>query len=338
MSTAADAHERDRGAGGPGSPPRNRAAVLASGAWLLIRRTAAAAFRYRVTGLAAEAAFFALLSLPPLMLGLIGLFGYFRGVLGERTIEQIRAFVMDTAHTVLTDSVVDAAVKPLLSDILHGGRTDIVSISFIISLWSGSRALNVYVDTITIAYGLNGLRGIIRTRMLSFTLYVLGLIGGGVAIPLLVMGPTLLRHALPVSPLAVQILYWPVLVVLCVLFLTGLYTAAVPARVPWWRNTPGAFLALVIWIIGSAALRLYLGVSLSGVSIYGSLAAPIAVLAWLYVTAIAVLIGALLNATSDQLWPIPATKEAREARAQATQPMRIGATTLRSRYDDDDGG
>ena len=43
---------------------------------------------------------------------------------------------------------------------------------FLLSLWSGSRALNVYIDTVTIMYGLGGHRGIIRTRMLSFTLTV----------------------------------------------------------------------------------------------------------------------------------------------------------------------
>ncbi|HEY3682754.1 MAG TPA: YihY/virulence factor BrkB family protein [Streptosporangiaceae bacterium] len=347
MSTAADAREREPGDGEqPRRPPRPplhtraraRTRVLASGTWRLGKHTALSAFRYRVTGLSAEAAFFALLSLPPLMLGIIGLVGYFRPLLGQHTITQIRAFVMDTAHTVLTGSVVDAVVVPLLEGILRGGRTDIVSISFLISLWSGSRALNVYVDTITIAYGLNGLRGIVRTRALSFTLYVLGLVGGIVVIPLLIMGPTLIRDWLPVSPLVVHIFYWPVLVVLCVLFLTGLYGASVPVRTPWWRNLPGAFLALVIWIIGSAALRLYLGVSLSGVSIYGSLAAPIAVLAWLYVTAFAVLIGALLNASIDQLWPIAATREARKAREQATQPMRIGATRWRSRHDEPRSG
>lgn len=317
-----------------GTRLRARAAVLASGGWRLIRQTAVSAFQYRITGLAAEAAFFALLSLPPLALGIIGMFGYFRGFLSPRTIDHIQGFVLGGAHTVLTDGVVNAAVRPLLDDVLHGGRTDIVSVSFLISLWSGSRALNVYVDTITIAYGLNGLRGVIRTRALSFTLYVLGLVGGTVVIPLLVMGPTLLREWLPVPAVVVQILYWPVLIVLSVLFLTALYVASVPVRVPWWRNLPGAFLALVIWIVGSALLRVYLGVSLANVSIYGPLAAPIAVLAWLYVTAIAVLIGALLNAASDQLWPTASTREARVARARATQPMRIGAITLRSHHEE----
>ena len=47
-----------------------------------------------------------------------------------------------------------------------------ISIGFIIALWSGSRALNVFVDTITIMYGMAGKRGIVRTRALSFALYV----------------------------------------------------------------------------------------------------------------------------------------------------------------------
>lgn len=316
-----------------GARLRARAAELGSGAWKLTRQTAVSAFQYRITGLAAEAAFFALLSLPPLALGLIGMFGYFRGFLSKHTITYLQHFVLGGAHAVLTDGVVNAAVRPLLNEVLHGGRTDIVSVSFLISLWSGSRALNVYVDTITIAYGLSGVRGVIRTRALSFALYALGLVGGTIVIPLLIMGPSLLREWLPVPPVAVQVLYWPVLIVLSVLFLTGLYVASVPVRVPWRRNLPGAFLALIIWIAGSALLRVYLGVSLANVSIYGPLAAPIAVLAWLYVTAIAVLIGALLNAASDQLWPIPATREARVARARATQPMRIGAITLRSHHE-----
>ena len=47
----------------------------------------------------------------------------------------------------------------------------------VIALWSGSRALNVFIDTISIMYGLGGKRGIIRTRILSFTLYVAAEIG-----------------------------------------------------------------------------------------------------------------------------------------------------------------
>lgn len=64
--------------------------------------------------------------------------------------------------------------------------------------------------------------------------------------------------------------------------------------------------ALAIWIAGSAALRLYLGHVLTRTSVYGSLAAPIAVLVWLYLTALAVLLGAALNAA---LRPRPAGRQ-----------------------------
>ena len=57
-----------------------------------------------------------------------------------------------------------------------------------LALWSGSRALNVFVDTITIMHGLGGHRGIIKTRALSFVLYILAMVTGGVSIPLVSPG------------------------------------------------------------------------------------------------------------------------------------------------------
>ncbi|MFC9973336.1 YihY/virulence factor BrkB family protein [Spirillospora sp. NPDC127200] len=303
---------------------RCRAAARGSGAalrragrvaWELTKGTASAGFRHRVTGLAAEAAFFALLSLPPLVIGLIGTMGHFRGVLGPRTVTEVRTWVIAQAQTVLTGPAVDTVVVPLIDDVIEGGSPDIVSLGFLISLWAGSRATNVYVDTITIAYGLSGLRGVVRTRLRAFFLYLVGLLAMLVVIPLMVAGPALVREALPESAGFVQLFYWPVVVTLSVLFLTLLYHMSVPVRTAWWREAPGAVIALLIWIVGSVTLRLYLAGSLSGVSVYGSLAAAIAVLAWLYVAALAVLIGAALNAEIDRRWPSAGTARARAVRA-----------------------
>lgn len=275
-------------------------------------RTPIELFRYRVTGLAAEAAFFALLSLPPLILGLIGMLGYFRSVVGAGTIAQIRTFILDNAASILTQPTVDSVVAPLLQDILRGGRADVISVSFIIALWSGSRALNVYVDTITIAYGLAGYRHIVITRALSFLLYLVGLALGIFVLPLIVAGPTLVRQAVPGSGGVVNILYWPVVVALSMVFLALLYHVAVPIRSSWWRALPGAALAVLVWILGSFLLRLYLQTSFTGLALYRSLAAPIAVLGWLFITSLAVLIGAALNAEIDKEWPSAATMRARE--------------------------
>jgi membrane protein len=299
------------------TPAGTTAAGVRTTAWRLVRDTAVAAFRYRVTGLAAEAAFFALLSLPPLILGLIGTMGHFRGALGEPTVNEIRAWMLEQARTVLTGPAVTTVVEPLIDDVIRGGGVDIVSLSFLISLWAGSRALNVYVDTITIAYGLSGIRGVIRTRLRSFCLYLVGLLMMLVVIPLLVAGPTLVREAVPGSGEVVALLYWPVVVTVSILFLATLYHLSVPARTAWWREVPGAVIALVIWLLGSLLLRVYLAGSLSGVSVYGSLAASIAILGWLYVAALAVLIGAALNAEIDKIWPSEGTARARAVRSMA---------------------
>ncbi|MGN6130011.1 MAG: YihY/virulence factor BrkB family protein, partial [Nocardioidaceae bacterium] len=208
--------------------------------WRLLVSTVATCFRNRVTGLAAEAAFFALLSLPPLIFGLAGSIGYaFSGVSAAR-VGEIRDAILALASRALTEQTVDAVIRPTLNDVFRGGRFDVVSVGFVLALWSGSRALNVFVDTITIMYGLGGHRGVLRTRMLSFTLYVMGLVTGVVTIPLVVAGPDLVDRLVPARLAFLQNVYWPVVLVLCICFLATLYHVSVPVRTSWRYNVPGA--------------------------------------------------------------------------------------------------
>jgi membrane protein len=260
--------------------------------------------RYRVTGLAAEGAFFAILSLPPLIFGLAGSLGYIASKWFEvETINDIKQQIVDLAARALTDDSIKSVISPTLDQVLNGGRPDVISIGFVLSLWSGSRALNVFVDTITIMYGMGGKRGIVRTRALSFSLYCAALVIGVIVLPLVLAGPDAVQALLPHRLDFLNQLYWPVVTILSAGFLNTLYHLSVPIRTPWVSDLPGSFLALSIWILGSFVLRWVLQSTVGGTSIYGPLAAPIAVLMWLYMTAIAVLIGAALNAVVDRLWP-----------------------------------
>jgi membrane protein len=288
--------------------------------WLLIKGATLAGVRYRITGLAAEAAFWALLSMPPLMLGLVSSVGRLKGAFSGDGGDQFSAWVLQKAGTVLTQPAVNNVVKPMLDDVVHGGKVEVLSLGFLLSLWAGSRAVTVYVDTISISYGLADVRGIIRTRVKSFFLYTIGLLIAVVVLPLLVVGPSLVRNTLPGGELVVQLAYWPVVVGLSVLFLSLLYHQSVPVRTAWWREVPGSVLALGIWVGGSIILRTYLSGTLTGISVSASLAAPIAVMIWLYVAALAVLIGACLNAEVDKMWPGPDTARARAAALAKNQP------------------
>jgi membrane protein len=298
--------------------------------WRLIRETTAVCFRYRVTGLAAEAGFFALLSLPPLLLGLVGSIGYLGNWVGSDVVKDVQKSIIDGSEQVLTTDVVNDIIRQTLDDVFDGGRFDIVSIGFVIALWSGSRALNVFIDTISIMYGLGGMRGIIRTRILSFSLYVGAVIVGSIVVPLVLVGPTLIGKLLPEQVDFLESLYWPVATLLSVLSLTSLYHISAPVRTPWRRDLPGALLTITIWFLGSYVVRWVIEISVGGTStsIYGPLAAPIVLMIWLYVLSIAVLIGAALNAAVESIWP---RREVQVARAKALEKQQPGPDGRRSR-------
>ena len=288
--------------------------------WRLVVATVSSCLRYRVTGLAAEAAFFAVVSVPPLIFAMAGAIGYVTERFSPAQVADVRAAVIDLSERALTQGAVDRVLVPTIDDVLAGGRFDVISLGFVLALWSGSRALNVFVDTITIMHGLGGHRGIIRTRALSFLLYVLAMVTGVVSVPLVVAGPSLVRRWLPSRFEFVSGFYWPVVVLVCICFLATLYHVSVPVRTNWSFNLPGATFSLVAWIVGSFLLRWVLtATAADSRSIYGPLAAPIAVLVWLYLVAIAVLIGAAVNAAFDTVFP---QKETTSARLELVSRLR----------------
>ncbi len=282
-------------------------------AWLLLKDTVNSCIEYRILGLAAEAAFFTLLSLPPLFLGLLGLLGYVDNWTDTTTVASIEENILRAVGTVLSDRGVNDIAKPLLDDVTRRGRPDIISLGFAFALWSGSRAVNVFIDTITVMYGLDGQRGIVKTRLLAFLLYIVALLIGAVVLPLMVAGPDAVVRLVPWGTEVIAVLYWPTVTLLSIAFLTTLYHVSVPVRSPWIEDVPGALVALAMWVLGSFLLRLYLTNTVEGPTIYGSLAAPVAVLLWIGISAFAVLVGAAVNAAIDRVWPSVATAAAREA-------------------------
>ncbi|MEJ5915855.1 YihY/virulence factor BrkB family protein [Pseudokineococcus sp. 1T1Z-3] len=295
---------------GGSRPGRLRAAVrrtpYVGTAVSVVGRAGGLALRHRVTGLAGESAFFALLSLPPLVLGLAGTAALVGSRLGADTTAQLETALRTQLSPFLTADVVEEAIVPTLTAALEGPRFQIISFGFLLSLWSGSRALGVLLDAVSIMYGTGGQRHPVRGRALSLLLYVVGLAVGGLALPLLLLGPTFLELLLPVELEVVVALYWPAVLLASSLLLALLYRVATPQRLPWSRAVPGAVLALVLWVLTSLGLRLLLEVTVGtgrSVAIYGPLTAPIVLLLWLYLLSLGVLLGAGLNAAVEQVRP-----------------------------------
>lgn len=271
----------------------------------LVAETAMVAFRYRATGLAAEAAFFTLLSIPPLLLALVAGAGFASEWLGPTTLMRMSNALETWSLSFLTPDTVQQVIMPTYRETLSVGRADILSFGFLVALWSGSRALHIFLDAISIMYGQGGERGPVRARVVSLTAYLASVVTMGLVLPLLLIGPGYLLRWLPEELDRLVELYWPLVGILGIVSLTGLFHFATPQRSPFFRDLPGALLTVVFWVVSSVLIRGWAENTAGGWSVFGPLTVPIILLVYLYFLSFAVLVGASLNAAIRRLWPPP---------------------------------
>jgi membrane protein len=301
--------------------------------WAVVRATAAQAWADRVFGLAAEAGFWALLSLTPLLLVLVAAVGYLTPLFGAHLVVELEKDMLRGAGHFMAPAAVQQVLTPVLTDVLQHGRGGIISLSFPLALWTGSTAMNTYVNTITISYGMRHVRSAVRARLVAFGLYLGALVAGVAALPLLVTAPRWIADVAPGPVLSVlrpvvAIAYWPVLVVVCTGLLATLYHVAVPVRGRWRRDLPGAIAAMLMWLASSLLLRAYLAFAIGHSPTYGALSAPVAILLFLYVSALAVLLGGELNAQIASCRPAPPSRDMLSVPARRLDergPARDGA-------------
>ncbi|MEX2324722.1 MAG: YihY/virulence factor BrkB family protein [Nitriliruptoraceae bacterium] len=277
----------------------------------VVVKTASSAVADRLPGLAAEIAFWVLLSLPALLLAVVASFGLIGDWLGPDWQDQLSERVSETAGLVLADSVVDNTILPVLDQLLEGGGVGLVSIAFIAAVWTASRAVKVVLQTVTIVSARAQLRDGWKDRLIGFGITFAAMLSGIVFAPILLAGPNFGTQisrllAVPASPVetAWSWAWWPVVLVGATLTIALIYHVGIPGVSRWRTQLPGAAFATASWLLGSAGLRLYGTWFMSTDSIYGSLAGPLVALLWLWLSGFAVLLGAELNAA------ISATSEA----------------------------
>jgi membrane protein len=274
------------------------------------RRTLVKAWDDSLFGESAQAAFWQTLSLPPLLLGLLGSLGYIGAWFGPNTVDTVQRRIIAVSGNLFSPSAVDQIIAPTVADILSTGRGEVVSVGFLISLWAGSSAMSSFVDSVTKAHGQYGVRNLVWQRILAMLIYIASLVVGIFALPLVAIGPDLLTRLLPaaVAGTGASVLAWayyPVLTVALVLSLSVLYKVALPNRLPWRRGLPGALLGVVVFLVATAVLRLYISWVTGTGYTYGALAAPIAFLLATFFFGMGVVLGAQLNNAIQELWPAP---------------------------------
>lgn len=256
----------------------------------------------RVTGLAAEIAFYGVLSLLPAFLVIAAGLGSLEWLIGGGAARRAENELLDLLHRVLTDeaSGTVAAVESLFTS----RRPGVVTFSAIAALWALSRAFSGIIDALDVVYDLDERRPWLRRRALS-----LGLAVGSAAMVTLVLaafvvGPLLgsgreVADALGFGgafATAWNWLRWPVVGVALVAWAATLYHFAPNQRTAWRAELPGALTATAAWIAASVGLSSYLAVAGSANAVLGALGGALIALVWLYALAIGLLIGGEVNA------------------------------------------
>jgi len=267
--------------------------------WRISLRTLAKSWDDSIFSESAQAGFWSALSLPPLLLGLLGTLAYVAPLFGPDMLPSIEHQVISTAHSVFSPSVVNEIIEPTIRDIASNARGEVVSLGFLISLWAGSSAISAFVDSVVEAHDQTPLRHPVRQRFFALFLYVVGLV---------VVGPRKIGEHIPVS--LANILrygYYPALILGLMFGVMILYRVALPMPLPSHRLIFGAILATAVFVIATLGLRFYLRWITSTGYTYGALSTPIAFLLFAFFGGFAIMIGAELNASIQEEFPAPKT-------------------------------
>ena len=335
------ARRRARHAGGP--TVAQRAVALADRhpgtvrGWGVVQlgvRSVVRSGEVRITGLAAEMTYYALISLVPIATALGASLGYLRPLLGDEQVDEIRTSVVDGLATVFAQQVATDVLAPLVDGLLDERRGGFALGALAVTLYLASRVFRAAVRALDDAYRVESRQSLVTQYLLGFAFTVGALVTLVTVLLLVVVGPLLgggdaLAARLGLGDAfsaAWSVLRWPAVLVLGGAFLTLLYRYAPNVVSTWRRCLPGAVVGTLGVLLVSTGFVAYVAVAVpetpgadAGSAAVVQAAAQMLglVLAgalWIWLSSIAVLLGGVLNAEVDAARP-------RARRAQTPAPV-----------------
>ena len=249
---------------------------------------------------------------------------------GLAALVSIYGLAFDTAQiekqVAALSGVLPVQTQELLSQEMHSlveGSTGALGVAavfgLLLALWSASRGMSGLITAINIAYEEKERRSFLRFNLIALGLTLGVVVGGGLAIALIAVLPAAVQLLAVGSATKwlLLLVQWPLLIVLVMAGLALLYRFGPDRDKPQWRwVTPGAIAATVLWIIASIGFTFYVANFNSYNKTYGSLGGVVILLTWLYLSALVVLLGAVINAQSERQTRKDSTEGAPRAMGQ----------------------
>jgi membrane protein len=282
----------------PGAQASKPTEIPRRGWWQITRRAVTEAKTDQVPLLAAGVAFYAFLSIFPALIAMVMLYGLVADpAQAAAQVESYAQALPSSAQQLLTDQV-----DQLTSTSSRSLGIGLV-VALLLALWSASNGVGNLVTAINLCYDEEETRGFVKRKGLALLLTLGAIVFVTVAFALVAVVPAVLNAlGLPLGVrLVVQVVRWIGLVIAVTVAFAVLYRLA-PARdgAKFRWVTLGAGLATLIWLVGSVGFSVYVDNFGSYGKTYGSLAGVVVLLLWLWISSIAVLFGAEVNAETEQ--------------------------------------
>lgn len=267
----------------------------------IVVRAVKQALAHGITDSAAALAYYSFLAVPAVLLVAVGLFSL---------------IASSEAITTLIDklgTVAPSQATQLIEDSLRrmrenaNGSLAMVIVGFALALWTTTGAMTAFMRAVNGAYDREETRGFVKQRVVAVQMVIGLALAFLLVFGLLVLGPVIshwIGSALDAEGFigwAWWIAQWPILIgALLLVFATVLYLAPNVEHPRWQLVTPGSLFAVVVWLVASGLFAVYTSMFSSYNKTWGSLAAVIVMLTWLWLSGLSLLLGAEINAETER--------------------------------------
>jgi membrane protein len=267
----------------------------------ILRRAVRESGRDHIPNLAAALAYYAFLAIPSALLLAAGLFGLLAAP--------------DTVSTVIDklSQVMPSEATKLVRDSLarltqhQGTSLTLIAVGGALALWSLSGAMLSLMWALNLAYDRDETRGFVKRRLTAFAMVFFALLAFGLVFGLLVLGPAVsgwIGDAVGEKTI-VQVVWWaaqwPLLLGGLLFAFAAMLHLGPNVKHPRWRFLSfGAVVAIAVWLLASGAFAYYVSRFGSYNKAWGSLAAVVVMLTWLWLSSLALLFGAEVNAEAER--------------------------------------
>ena len=267
----------------------------------IMKRAGKEALDDHITNLAAALAYYAFLAIPSALLVGLGVFSLVAdpGTINS-LVDKLGSVLPGEATTLLESNLRNMTEK-------QATGITIIGIGGLLALWSLGGAMQNVMWALNVAYERDETRGFVRRRLTAWAMLVFVVIGFALSFGLLVLGPQLsnwIGDAVGAESL-VSILWWvaqwPILIGGLLIVFAGILWLGPNVDHPRWHFlTFGAVVAVVIWLLASGLFSLYVSQFGSYNKTWGALSAVVILLTWFWLSGLALLFGAEINAEAER--------------------------------------